>query len=309
MPNKNVSTSPEGEEPTEGKPASTVSERKLKANQGNSKKSTGPKTARGKAHSRFNALKHGLLAKRVMCPDGKFTEPQLLELLESLREKYGQDDVRTELLLEGIVVDYWRQGMALQHEIKYVGRADWPFYPGSSHMPNFERYTTASVRRLQKNLQLLDQGLAEQPAVEEADAEPATDASTPEPDQPAAHPAPEGIPQAAQAEDEQVHAAAGVSAPAPQGPVPAEPPAKPVASQASQAGDGQGHAAAGVGAPALEPQSPIPAEPPVEPDVPQTPMAEGDLGSAAAGVSAPAPEPQGPASAEPPADPGVSQAA
>lgn len=42
--------------------ATTVSERKLQANRQNAQKSTGPKTARGKAFSRNNALKHGLFA-------------------------------------------------------------------------------------------------------------------------------------------------------------------------------------------------------------------------------------------------------
>jgi hypothetical protein len=43
------------------KPKSTiVSERKLKANRENAKKSTGPKTSRGKAYSRQNARTHGL---------------------------------------------------------------------------------------------------------------------------------------------------------------------------------------------------------------------------------------------------------
>ncbi|HZP63812.1 MAG TPA: hypothetical protein VFB28_10395 [Terriglobales bacterium] len=38
----------------------SVSERKLKANRENAKKSTGPRTPRGKAYSRNNATKHGL---------------------------------------------------------------------------------------------------------------------------------------------------------------------------------------------------------------------------------------------------------
>ncbi len=40
-----------------------IPERKLKANRENAKKSTGPKTIRGKAFSRQNAFKHGLFAR------------------------------------------------------------------------------------------------------------------------------------------------------------------------------------------------------------------------------------------------------
>src|SRR5439155_22045948 len=44
----------------------SVSERKLKTNRENSKKSTGPKTLRGKAYRRRNALKHSLFTRQVM---------------------------------------------------------------------------------------------------------------------------------------------------------------------------------------------------------------------------------------------------
>jgi hypothetical protein len=43
----------------------TVSERKLKANRENAKKSTGPRTSRGKGFSRRNALKHGLFVRHI----------------------------------------------------------------------------------------------------------------------------------------------------------------------------------------------------------------------------------------------------
>src|SRR5947199_9208122 len=44
----------------------TISEHKLKANRENSKKSTAPRTLRGKAYSRRHALNNGLLATQFM---------------------------------------------------------------------------------------------------------------------------------------------------------------------------------------------------------------------------------------------------
>src|SRR5438046_6670818 len=43
-----------------------VSERKLRANQQNAKRSTGPRTLRGKANSRRNATKHGFFASSAI---------------------------------------------------------------------------------------------------------------------------------------------------------------------------------------------------------------------------------------------------
>jgi hypothetical protein len=52
----------------------TVSERKLQANRANAKKSTGPRTARGKARSRRNAVRHCLTSRIVMFdPQGRLS--------------------------------------------------------------------------------------------------------------------------------------------------------------------------------------------------------------------------------------------
>ena len=53
-----------------------ISERKLKANRENAKKSTGPRTARGKAFSRRNAVKHGLCASDLFPLLGLPTESE-----------------------------------------------------------------------------------------------------------------------------------------------------------------------------------------------------------------------------------------
>ena len=46
-----------------------TSDRKREANKNNASKSTGPRSAKGKAKSRRNALKHGLTAERLLLPD------------------------------------------------------------------------------------------------------------------------------------------------------------------------------------------------------------------------------------------------
>jgi len=47
----------------------TVSARKRAANRANAQRSTGPRTAAGKAHSALNALVHGVLSRRMVLPD------------------------------------------------------------------------------------------------------------------------------------------------------------------------------------------------------------------------------------------------
>jgi hypothetical protein len=94
--------------------ATSVSQRKIDANRRNAKHSTGPRTVRGKRTSSFNALKHGLLSTRLMFDSEGKPEDGLHQLLESLRDEYGHGNVRVELLLEGVVADYWRQARGVR---------------------------------------------------------------------------------------------------------------------------------------------------------------------------------------------------
>jgi hypothetical protein len=154
----------------EGNHPSTVSARKLESNRENSKKSTGPKTARGKANSRFNAVKHGLCAKRlIFSSQGKLLDADLLKLLESLQAQYGSDDVRVQLLCDAIVTEYWRQGQSLRFEMKFLSEGDIHF-GSQGGMSGLQRYLTSSQRALLKNLELLHEiqpqlPPAKQPAV------------------------------------------------------------------------------------------------------------------------------------------------
>jgi hypothetical protein len=49
-------------------PSKHVTEKQLAANRANALKSTGPRTAQGRAVSRWNALQHGVLARALIPP-------------------------------------------------------------------------------------------------------------------------------------------------------------------------------------------------------------------------------------------------
>ena len=137
---------------------STLSESQLKANRENAQKSTGPRTVCGKARSRFNAVKHGLLAKHILpSADGTTICNEGLQLLhESLRDRFGHDDVVAELLFEGLMVDYWRCGKGLEYESRFLKDSGAGVF--SNEVPgtlNLARYNAANRKALLKNLTLL----------------------------------------------------------------------------------------------------------------------------------------------------------
>ncbi len=166
-------------------PPTSISEAKRLANKANAKKSTGPKTARGKKHSRRNAVKHGLLSKKLLFSDeGWPINPELHQLWEDLHEKYDDGDIRTHLLADGLVVELWRQRQALMVEVscyKSLAEAQWHYGPQGT-MSNLQRYSTASQRAVLKNLELLEQ---QPPSVSESEEEETEgEPATPQPENP-----------------------------------------------------------------------------------------------------------------------------
>lgn len=168
--------------PQTSQPKKPISEARLRANRQNAQTSTGPKTARGKAYSRRNALKHGLLIKRVLfSSDGTPINAELHELWDSLQAKYGTGDVDTELLLESLVVEWWRLRQALDIETLCLKDAINHLGPMGS-MPNLLRYQTTSQRALLKILERLN---AQRPPTSEAEADEAEgDAPASQPETP-----------------------------------------------------------------------------------------------------------------------------
>jgi len=141
----------------EGQSQKTVSSRKREANQQNAKKSTGPKTVRGKRYSSLNGVRHGLLSKKLMfAADGTPINPEFARLFERLHEEYGRGDVAGEILIELAAVDYWRVQKGLEYEFKYLTPKGGEFHPQGA-MPTLIRYQTANRRALDKTLQMLAQ--------------------------------------------------------------------------------------------------------------------------------------------------------
>src|SRR5215472_11307748 len=103
----------------------SVSVAKLEANRRNAQKSTGPTTEAGKARSRRNALKHGVLTSALLITErlGVKDRAEFGELLEGLRNDLMPSGALEEMLTEKIAVCWWRQKRALEWELELVPNA------------------------------------------------------------------------------------------------------------------------------------------------------------------------------------------
>ena len=84
-----------------------TSEKQIKANQANSKKSTGANTIDGKLVVAGNAVKHGLFAQRLILTDENLDEYALL--IDGLLTSLNPVGTLEQLLVEKIAVATWKQ--------------------------------------------------------------------------------------------------------------------------------------------------------------------------------------------------------
>jgi hypothetical protein len=96
----------------------TTSAKQIAANRRNAVKSTGPRTPRGRAVSRMNALKHGILSRQVLVRGQVLQEDD--KELEALHQRFW-DELQPEgpleeMLLDQIVTAHWRLRRALSAE-------------------------------------------------------------------------------------------------------------------------------------------------------------------------------------------------
>jgi hypothetical protein len=96
----------------------TVTPIKIDANRKNAKRSTGPRTERGKSIARFNAVTLGLFAKHVVIPicDGYKPERDFKSLLDGLHQEFHPFGLYEEWLVLKVAECMWRLRRAARCE-------------------------------------------------------------------------------------------------------------------------------------------------------------------------------------------------
>jgi hypothetical protein len=128
-----------------------ASEKQINANRRNAQKSTGPRSAEGRATSSQNALRHGLTAKRVIV-SGESGEDFTSFYWERYQVMNPTDPI-AEGLVERIIILEWRLRRMYRAEAGLmcaVGGAEDVFHGMSKEMVALSRYETGIDRALRR---------------------------------------------------------------------------------------------------------------------------------------------------------------
>ena len=123
--------------------------RRIEANRQNAQRSTGPKTAEGKARVAQNAMAHRLFSRQSLLPD---EAPQELEdLRESLRADLSPEGPQEEVLVELMVDALWRR--------RRLGRVEAGIYSSQHYRILANRARREARRYEQSELTALEERL------------------------------------------------------------------------------------------------------------------------------------------------------
>lgn len=125
---------------------SKISQKQLEANRENAKLG-GVKTEEGKAISKYNALKHGLLSQEVLIKGED--EKSLIDFGKKLRTELKPETELELLLVDRVVANFWRLRRAMTKEQESV----FNDYKGMENdADTFFRYETMLERGIYKAL-------------------------------------------------------------------------------------------------------------------------------------------------------------
>ena len=101
--------------------------KQIAANRRNAQKSTGPRTAEGKAKTRLNPLKHGLTAETILLP---FESPDdYRELQQSVLDDLQPQGITQQILVERFVQRHWVAQRLARTErawLQGLSKCNWP---------------------------------------------------------------------------------------------------------------------------------------------------------------------------------------
>ncbi|HLX37167.1 MAG TPA: hypothetical protein VKR29_05175 [Candidatus Binataceae bacterium] len=105
---------------TSTSPPKPTSARKAEANRRNAQQSTGPRTEQGKANSRLNALKHGILASNasIAVIEGREHREEFGAMVDGLAADFQPVGTFEQLLVEDIAGCFWRKRRLLRFETR-----------------------------------------------------------------------------------------------------------------------------------------------------------------------------------------------
>ena len=119
--NSSAPSGEQSEQPNTSAPAvrKPLSAAKLAANRRNGRKSKGPKTEEGKSRARWNAVKHGVLSRRLLVLNDDDRQTYAL-LLENLERDLNPRNAPEQIVVEQIAMCYWRLQIAYGYEAEFA---------------------------------------------------------------------------------------------------------------------------------------------------------------------------------------------
>jgi len=141
--------------PEASTPKPPVSARKAAANRANAQRSTGPRTAVGKARSSLNALRHGILARAAfnLTIEGAQRRKEFEALVAGLAQEFQPQTIAEHLTVQQLAGCYWR----LAKVWRYEQEAAWRMWiaPGMP-MEEFNEYDDADLPMVTMRHQVID---------------------------------------------------------------------------------------------------------------------------------------------------------